>query len=135
MGEIGRNLRQGNENDKAGRLFVIKEGLVFGMSLGADIYKELLTDLRRECDEMVQNGELSEEDADFRFSMMSDDILDGMPDEWFADGNCEVASGRKWNQAEDGHCRLHGCSCIHDGCAGCPVEQCYSYPASYSDEG
>lgn len=56
------------------------------MSRGYDVYKEMLEDLRRECDEMVANGELSEEDADFRFSMMADDILDGMSDEWFAEG-------------------------------------------------
>lgn len=53
------------------------------MSKGRFVYEELLADLRRECDEMVENGEISEEDADFRFSMMADDILEGMPDAWF----------------------------------------------------
>ena len=53
------------------------------MSLGTEIYKKALADLRRECDEMVANGEISREDADFRFFMMQDDILDGMPDELF----------------------------------------------------
>ena len=53
------------------------------MSGGYEVYKEILGDLRRECDEMVANGEPSEEEADFRFSMVADDILAGMPDEWF----------------------------------------------------
>lgn len=45
------------------------------MSKFWEIYKEALADLRRECDEMVKNGELSEEDAAFRYDMVKDEIL------------------------------------------------------------
>lgn len=85
------------------------------MSLGAGIYKELLEDLRRECDGMVANGELSAEDAGFRFSMVSDEILDGMPDELFEKKQSKGA----WD--EDGWCRLLSGPCVHDCCKGCSV--------------
>lgn len=43
---------------------------------------------------------------------------------------------RNWNRKKDGSCCLNGCSCLHEnGCECCPVEMCYSYPASYEKEG
>ena len=53
------------------------------MSKGWEIYQGLLADLRSECDEMVQNGECTQEWADFRYSMKKDEILMDMPDELF----------------------------------------------------
>ena len=43
-------------------------------------YKALEQELRRECDQMVADGELTQEDADFRFIMVRDEILDSMED-------------------------------------------------------
>lgn len=44
----------------------------------ANAYLEAERELRKECDEMVLNGELSEEDAEFRFQMVRDEILESM---------------------------------------------------------
>ena len=41
-------------------------------------YKELEQQLRQECDQMVADGELTQEEADFRFIMVRDEILDSM---------------------------------------------------------
>ena len=104
------------------------------MSKGWEIYQELLADLRSECDEMVANGEYTQEMADFRYDMRKDEILESLPDELFSNEDSEDVTTIKWNLAEDGHCCLCGAECIHDGCWSCPVEQCYSYPASYSED-
>ena len=45
------------------------------MKKSQNIYQELLADLRQECDEMVRNGECTQEDADLRFEMKKDEIL------------------------------------------------------------
>lgn len=47
-------------------------------------YKKQLENLRAECDEMVRNGECSQEDADFRFHMVMDEIL------WEAEDDIEI---------------------------------------------
>ena len=44
----------------------------------AQAYLEAERELRDECDEMVRNGELSEDDAEFRFQMVRDEILESM---------------------------------------------------------
>ena len=44
----------------------------------AQAYLEAEKELREECDEMVRNGELSEEDAEFRFQMVRDEILESL---------------------------------------------------------
>ena len=41
-------------------------------------YKELERNLRAECDQMVADGELTQEEADFRFMMVRDEILEGI---------------------------------------------------------
>ena len=41
-------------------------------------YREAERELREECDEMIRNGELSEEDAEFRFQTVRDEILESM---------------------------------------------------------
>ena len=41
-------------------------------------YKELERNLRAECDRMVAEGELTQEEADFRFWMVRDEILENM---------------------------------------------------------
>lgn len=48
------------------------------LSKFAQAYREAERELREECDEMVRNGELSEEDAEFRFQMVRDEILESM---------------------------------------------------------
>ena len=48
------------------------------MSVFAKAYLEAERELREECDDMVLNGELSEEDAEFRFQMVRDEILESM---------------------------------------------------------
>ena len=41
-------------------------------------YKELERNLRAECDQMIINGELTQEEADFRFFMVRDEILESL---------------------------------------------------------
>lgn len=41
-------------------------------------YKKLENDLYEECRKMVTNGELTQEEADFRFMMVRDEILESM---------------------------------------------------------
>lgn len=53
------------------------------MSKGWEIYQKLLADLAQECDEMVENGELTQEMANFRYNMKKDEILESLPDELF----------------------------------------------------
>ena len=43
-----------------------------------EAYRELEQELRDECDELVRSGEMSQEDADFRFWMVRDEILESM---------------------------------------------------------
>ena len=43
-----------------------------------EIYKELESDLRKECDQMVADGELTEEEASFRFIMKRDEIWESL---------------------------------------------------------
>ena len=44
------------------------------------IYEEKLRELKAECRQMVEDGELSEEDAAFRYEMVKDEILWMMDD-------------------------------------------------------
>ena len=48
------------------------------MSSFYEKYKEIERDLRSECDQMVVDGELTQEEADFRFFMIRDEILESM---------------------------------------------------------
>lgn len=41
-------------------------------------YKMAEEELRKECDRMVEEGELTQEMADFRFYMVRDEILEEM---------------------------------------------------------
>lgn len=43
-----------------------------------EIYKELESDLREECYQMVADGELTAEEASFRFSMKRDEIWESL---------------------------------------------------------
>lgn len=42
------------------------------------VYREAEQELRDECDELVRMGEMSQEDADFRFLMLRDEILESL---------------------------------------------------------
>lgn len=44
------------------------------------LYNAKLEDLRNECNQMVEDGELTEEDAAFRYEMVKDEILWMMDD-------------------------------------------------------
>lgn len=44
------------------------------------LYNAKLEDLRNECKQMVEDGELTEEDAAFRYEMVKDEILWMMDD-------------------------------------------------------
>lgn len=48
------------------------------MSSFYEIYKELEENLRTECNQMVEDGELTQEEADFRFFMVRDEVLESM---------------------------------------------------------
>lgn len=48
------------------------------MGLFYEKYKVLETNLREECDQMVEDGELTQEEADFRFWMVRDEILENI---------------------------------------------------------
>ena len=41
-------------------------------------YQEAEQDLRNECNELVRNGEMTQDEADFRFMMVRDEILESM---------------------------------------------------------
>ena len=41
-------------------------------------YKDMENNLRAECDQMVADGELTQEEADFRFWMVRDEILESL---------------------------------------------------------
>ena len=43
-----------------------------------EVYQEAEQYLRYECDELVRRGEMSQEDADFRFWMVRDEILESL---------------------------------------------------------
>ena len=43
-----------------------------------EVYKEAEQELRNECDELMRSGEMSQEDADFRFMMVRDEILESL---------------------------------------------------------
>jgi hypothetical protein len=43
-------------------------------------YNEACKELRAECDRMVEDGELTEEMANFRYYMVRDEILEAMPE-------------------------------------------------------
>lgn len=43
-------------------------------------YQALCKQLREECDRQVEDGELLEEMADFRYDMVKDEILWNMPE-------------------------------------------------------
>ena len=47
------------------------------------IYNQLCEEFKKECDEMVERGELSQEEANFRYFMGVDEILWDMPEELF----------------------------------------------------
>lgn len=42
------------------------------------VYQRLEQELRNECDELVRSGQMSREDADFRFLMVRDEILESL---------------------------------------------------------
>lgn len=42
------------------------------------VYREAEQELRDECDELVRMGEMSQEDTDFRFLMVRDEILESL---------------------------------------------------------
>lgn len=44
------------------------------------LYNMKLQELKEECDAQVKTGELSKEDAYYRFEMVKDEILFEMPD-------------------------------------------------------
>lgn len=44
------------------------------------LYNAKLEDLRNECEQQVKDGELTEEDAAFRYEMVKDEILWMMDD-------------------------------------------------------
>ncbi|EXG87791.1 hypothetical protein K413DRAFT_4691 [Clostridium sp. ASBs410] len=50
------------------------------MSDFGERYKKACEELQKECDEMVENGELTEEMANFRYYMVRDEILYAMPE-------------------------------------------------------
>lgn len=43
-------------------------------------YKEACKQLRKECDKIVENGELTESEANFRYEMVKDEILMAIPE-------------------------------------------------------
>lgn len=43
-----------------------------------EVYREAEQELRDECDELVRRGEMSQEDADFRFLIVRDEILESL---------------------------------------------------------
>ena len=45
-----------------------------------ELYKAKVKALANECEEQIKNGELTEEEASFRFYMVRDDILWSMDD-------------------------------------------------------
>ena len=51
------------------------------MSSFYEKYKGIERDLRAECDQMVVDGELTQEEADFRFFMVRDEILESMSEQ------------------------------------------------------
>ena len=51
------------------------------MSKFYEEYKKREDELRRECDEQVESGELTQEEANFRFYFVRDEILEDMPDD------------------------------------------------------
>lgn len=50
------------------------------MSDFGERYNRACEELRKECDDMVKSGELTEEMANFRYYMVRDEILDAMPE-------------------------------------------------------
>lgn len=44
-----------------------------------DTYLEAEKELRKECDDMIENGELTVDEAEFRFMIRRDEILEAMP--------------------------------------------------------
>lgn len=50
-----------------------------------EVYREAEQELRDECDELVRMGEMSQEDADFRFLMVRDEILESLS--WIANSD------------------------------------------------
>ena len=44
------------------------------------LYNAKLEDLRKECEQQVKDGELTEEEASFRYEMVKDEILWMMDD-------------------------------------------------------
>ena len=50
----------------------------------SEFYKKQLENLRAECDELVRNGECSQEYADFRYHMVMDEIL------WATEDDIEI---------------------------------------------
>ena len=44
------------------------------------VYLEAEKELRKMYDDMVESGELTEEEAEFRFMMTRDDMLEDFPD-------------------------------------------------------
>lgn len=42
------------------------------------VYQRLEQELRDECNELVRSGQMSQEDADFKFWMVRDEILESL---------------------------------------------------------
>lgn len=49
------------------------------MSKFFDRYKARCEELRRECDQQIADGELTETEANFRYEMVKDELLMDMP--------------------------------------------------------
>ena len=45
-----------------------------------DTYLEAEKELRKECDDMIENGELTVDEVEFRFMIHKNEILEAMPD-------------------------------------------------------
>lgn len=54
------------------------DGKTFG-----EMYLEAERELRDECDRMIANGELTVDEAEFRFLMVRDEILETMGDMYY----------------------------------------------------
>ena len=50
------------------------------MGIFFDIYKEMDKELYEETREQIRNGELTEEEANFRYAMVRDELLESLPD-------------------------------------------------------
>lgn len=61
------------DQGRAGRLSPAEWGIT--MRTFAERYQAACEELKKECDIQVENGELSKEEANFRYFMVRDEIL------------------------------------------------------------